>query len=161
MKSFSLISDHCYKMMESNRSESEEGDGMDELQLSSDSIDTMLPKKRLRVEDSEDEAQLPANKRQSFSSERSKMIKNDNSETASDKNNIDGCDVKEQRYTLCPENEQMVEKVSLLESNVDRENEEKRENGNKICLNESNVAVNDSSGKMDVEKEIDENEVII
>ncbi|XP_011631637.1 HIRA-interacting protein 3-like isoform X2 [Pogonomyrmex barbatus] len=52
---------------------------MDRLQLSSDSIDTAVSKKRSRIEDSENEGDLPAKKRQSFfQSERSKVLKQDN-----------------------------------------------------------------------------------
>ncbi|XP_024885722.1 nucleolar protein dnt1-like isoform X1 [Temnothorax curvispinosus] len=153
-------------MVGSDHSETEEGD-MDKLQLSSDSIDGILPRKRLRVENSEDDAELPAKKRQISSfDEQSIMIKDDNAEIISDKNNIDECNVKKEKYTLCPENEQTVQATSLnkSESDTDRENKEKRgdnvkrDNGNESPLDENNIALNNSPGERNVKKEIIENE---
>lgn len=162
-----IISDHYYKMVESDRSEAEKED-MDRLQLSSDSIeDTVLPKKRLRVEDSENETNLPARKRQISFSEQSRMVKNDNAETMSDKDNINGCNVKEERYILCPENEQTVQEISLSKLNVDRENKEKQdgklnqETTKESSLDENNVTLNNIPGEINVKKEIVENKVII
>ncbi|XP_071572310.1 uncharacterized protein [Temnothorax nylanderi] len=153
-------------MVESDHSETEEGD-MDKLQLSSDSIDGILPRKRLRVENSEDDTELPAKKRQSSSfDEQSRMIKDDNAEIISDKNNIDECNVKKERYTLCPENEQTVQAISLNQSESDtdgetkekRDDKLKRENGNESPLDENNIAPNNSPGEINVKKEIIKNE---
>lgn len=142
-------------MVESDRSETEEGD-MDRLQLSSDSVDIILPKKRLRVEDSENEIDLPAKKRQN-SGEQSRMVKNDNTENISDKNNINGCNIEEERYILCPENEQMVRE--MCDSNMDRENKEeqddslKQETKSKSPPNETNIVLNDFPEEINVQKE--------
>ncbi|XP_077282586.1 uncharacterized protein LOC143908701 [Temnothorax americanus] len=153
-------------MVGSDHSETEEGD-MDKLQLSSDSTDGVLPRKRLRVENSEDDAELPAKKQQISSfGEQSRMIKDDNAEIISDKNNMDECNVKKEKYTLCPENEQTVQPTSLnqSESDTDGENKEirgdklKRDNGNESPLDENNIALNDSPGDINVKKEIIENE---
>lgn len=153
-------------MIESDHSETEEGD-MERLQLSSDSIDidTSSKRKRLRADDSEDETNLPAKKRQSSFSERSKILKNDNVETILDQNNTDGCNIKEES-TLCPKNEQNVQKLSLSESNVDEECEKKQdsvlkqENGNKSPLDENNIAMNKNPVETDVKKKIFESQVI-
>lgn len=154
-------------MIESDRSETDEGN-MDRLQPSSDSIDIISPKKkRLRVDDSEDEINLPAKKRQSSFNERSKILKNDNAETISDQNNTDECKVKEERYTLYPKNKQNVQKLSLSELNMDEEYEEKQDgrlkqkNGNKSPLDENNIAMNKHLVKINIKEEIVESEVMI
>lgn len=151
-------------MVESDRSETEEGD-MNRLQLSSDSIDTVPSRKRLRVEDSENETDLPAKKQQSSFGEQSRMVKNDDAETILDKNNINGCNAEEERYILCPENEQTIREMS--ESNMDGENKEKqdgkskREIRNESPPNENNVVPKDIPGEINVRKEIVEKKVII
>lgn len=143
-------------MVESDCSETEEGD-MERLQLSSDSVDTIPPKKRLRVENSEDEVDLPATKRQSSVSEQSRMMKNDNAGTNSNKDNTDGFDVEKERYTLCPENKQTVQEIFQSEPDMDKENKEKRnrklkqENGNENVLEN---ALNNSSVEISVKDEI-------
>lgn len=163
MAKCAIISDCYYKMVESDRSETEERD-MDRLQLSSDSTDATPPKKRLRVEDSENETDLPAKKRQSSFSEQSRMVKNDDAEIISNKNNINECNVEEERYALHLENEQTAE---MSESNMDRENKEKQdgrlkqETRNDSPPNKNNVALNDIPGEMNVQKEIVEKKVII
>lgn len=156
-----IVSDHCYKMVRSDRSESDEGD-LDELRLSSESTDA-TPKKRLRAEDSEDETDLPAKKRQNTFNERSKVL-DDNAETISDKDNTDGCDVKEKKYTLCPENEQ--KETSPTESDVDGENKEKQscelkqENNDETALDGNNVALNKNPEETNIKKENVEDTVI-
>lgn len=153
-------------MLEPDRSETDDVD-MDSLQLSSDSNDSISSKKKsLRVDDSEDETNLPAKKRQSSFSERSKIFKNDNVETISDQNNTDGCKVKEKRYRLCQKNKQNVQKLSLSELNMDEEYEEKqdgklkKENGNKSSLDENNTAMNKNPAETNKE-EIVKSEVMI
>lgn len=152
-------------MVNSDHSETEEGD-MDRLQLSSDSIDAISSKKRLRVEDSEDETDLPAKKRQSSFSEWSKMLENDNAKI-SDKNNIDERDVKEERRTfsgLSPKNEENVQEESLSESDVDKKNKDlrdgrlKEENKSKSAQDENSITLTKSPDK--TEEEIAENMVI-
>lgn len=147
------------KMVDSDRSETEEGD-MERPQLSSDSVTAVLPKKRLRVENSEDETDLPAKKWQSSFNERSQMLKTDNTETISNKNNTNRCDVKEKRYILGPENEQNIQEIS--ESDTYRKNKDeqddslKQESENKSAL-ENNIALDKSPGEINIKEEIVEN----
>lgn len=156
-----IVSDRCYKMVRSDRSESDEGD-LDGLHLSSESTDAS-PKKRLRAEDSEDETDLPAKKRQNAFNERSKVL-DDNAEAISDKDNTDGCDVKEKKYTLCPENEQ--KETSPTESDVDGENKEKQscelkqENNDETALDGNNVALNKNPEEINIKTENVEDTVI-
>ncbi|XP_011163085.1 cylicin-1 isoform X2 [Solenopsis invicta] len=130
---------------------------MDRLQLSSDSVDTVLPKKRLRVEDSEDDTDLPAKKRQSLFNEQLKILQNDDSETL-DKNDTNACNVKEEKTILYPEKEQNVQEIFLSDSNMGKKNKDKQdakqENGNEILLNENNIVLNKNPGEINIKKEI-------
>lgn len=156
-----IVSDHCYKMVRSDRSESDEGD-LDGLRLSSDSTD-ITPKKRLRAEGSEDETDLPAKKRQNTFNERSKVL-DDNAEAVSDKDNTDGCDMKEKKYTQRPENEQ--KETSPTESDVDGETKEKQscelkqESNDETTLDGNNVALNKNPEETNIKTENVEDTVI-
>lgn len=134
------------KMVKSDHSETEEGD-MDKLQLSSDSVDATVPKKRPKVEDSEDETDLPAKKRQSSFGEWSKTFKNDNVKI-SDKNNIDEHDVTEERHTfsgLSPKNEESdinkkdkdIQDGKLMQENRSKEEETSAQDENSVTLSKS------------------------
>jgi len=148
-------------MVESDRSETEDGD-MDRLQLSSDSIDSVLPKKRLRVEDSEDEIDLPVKRQRNSFDERSKMLKNDNTEIVSEKNDTDRYNVKEKDCTLCPENEQNIQEISESDTNKKKQDSRmKQENKNKSILDENNIAPNKSPGETNIKEEVVEDMVIM
>lgn len=135
-------------MVEPDRSEIEEED-MEKLQLSSDSIDMIPPRKRLRVEASEDETDLPVKKRQGSFDERPR-VKTDNAETVLDKTNIDERTVREEGSAVCPENEQTVQ-----ENQEDKE----KQDGTQSPLTEMNGGLNTSSGE--VKNKRVENEVRI
>jgi len=147
-------------MVESDRSETENGD-MDRLQLSSDSIDSVLSKKKLRVEDSEDEIDLPVKRQRNSFGERSKMLKNDNTEIVSEKNNTDKYNVKEDDSTLCVENEQNIQEISESDMNKKKQHSRvKQENENKSILDENNIAPSKSLGETNIKEEIVEDMVI-
>jgi len=148
-------------MIESDRSETEDGD-MDRLQLSSDSIDSVLPKKRLRVEDSEDEIDLPVKRQRNSLGERSKMLKNDNIEIVSEKN-TDRYNVKEEGCTLCPENEQSIQKISESDMNKKKQDDGvKQENENKSILDENNFfAPNKNPEETNIKEEVVDDMVIM
>lgn len=143
-------------MVESDLSEIEEEE-MDRLHVSSDSIDMIPPRKRLRVEASEDETDLPVKKRQGSFDERSRVpVETDDTETVPDKNNVDERMVKEEGAAVCTENEQTVQEIA----NRDRETKEKQD-GTQSSLTETNGALNNSSGEVNVQNERVEMEVRI
>ncbi|KMQ88266.1 hira-interacting protein 3, partial [Lasius niger] len=109
--------------------DSEEGD-MDKLELSSDSTDIIITKKRPRMEDSEDEANNSSTKKQRNSSndEQSEILKKDNAEAVSGKNGTNEYDVKEEKHTIYSESEQNVHEKFLSEPNMDKEDKEKQDN---------------------------------
>lgn len=147
------------KMVDSDRSETEEGD-MERPQLSSDSVTAVLPKKRLRVENSEDETDLPAKKWQSSFNERSQMLKTDNTETISNKNNTNRCDVKEKRYILGPENEQNIQEISesdMYRKNKDEQDDSLKQESENKSAPENNIALDKSPGEINIKEEIVEN----
>lgn len=132
-------------------SDHEEGE-MDKLEISSDSTDIIITKKRPRMEDSEDEAKnLPTKKKHNFSNEQSEILKEDNTETVSHKNNTDQYDIKKEPQTVYSESEQN-------ESNTDKKDEEnkekqdckpiKQENGNESLLNKDDSIVDENSFKI-------------
>jgi len=127
-------------MAESDRSETEDGD-MDRLQLSSDSIDSVLPKKRLRVEDSEDEIDLPVKRQRNSLDERSKVLKNDNTEIVSEKN-TDRYNDKKEDCTLCPENEQKIQEISESDMNKKKQDNGVKQENEKSIPDENNIAPN-------------------
>lgn len=148
-------------MVEPDRSEIEEED-MDKLQLSSDSIDMIPPRKRLRVEASEDETDLPVKKRQGSFDERSRIntVRTDDAETVLDKTNTDNeySTMKEEGSAfdvVCPENEQTAREET---ADQDRETKEKQD-GTHSPLTETNGGLNTSGGE--VKNEHVENEVRI
>jgi len=147
-------------MVESDHSEIEDGD-MDRLQLSSDSVDSVFPKKRLRVEDSEDEIDLPVKRQRNSFDKRSKMLKNDNTEIALEKN-TDRYNTKEEDCTLYRENEQNIQGISESDMNKKKQdNGVKQENENKSILDENNIAPNKNPEEADIKDEIVGDMVII
>lgn len=147
--------------------DSEEGD-MDKLELSSDSTDIIITKKRPRMEDSEDEANNSSTKKQRNSSndEQSEILKKDNAEAVSGKNDTNEYDVKEEKHTIYSESEQNVHEKFLSEPNMDKEDKEKQdnkpikqENGNENLLDKDDSIVDESSFKINIKEENMENKV--
>ncbi|XP_070171977.1 HIRA-interacting protein 3 [Polyergus mexicanus] len=138
-------------------SEHEEAD-MDKLELSSDSADIIMTKKRPREEDSaEDEANnLSTKKQRNFFDEQIEISKEGNTETISDKNDTGEYNVKEEKHTIYSESEQNVQEKFLSESNMHKEeNKEKQEiklikqeNGNEILLNKDCSIMDENIGNI-------------
>jgi len=145
-------------MIESDHSEIEAED-MDRLQLSSTSIDD-TSKKRPR----EDEIDLSKKRQCLFNEQSEEILESDNSKTISEKNNIERCYVKVEKYKLYQENQQSVQEVSLFESDMDGKKKEKQGDNLKQKNEretENNITLNKNSGEISIKEEIVENMVII
>ena len=147
-------------MIESDHSEIEAED-MDRLQLSSTSVDDTSKK---RPRDSEDEIDLSKKRQCLFNEQSEEILESDNSEIISEKNNIERCYVKVEKYKLYQENQQSVQEISLSESDMDGKKKEKQGDNLKQKnerKTENNITLNKNSGEISIKEEIVENMVII
>ncbi|XP_067210166.1 uncharacterized protein DDB_G0286299 isoform X2 [Linepithema humile] len=159
-------------MVESDRSEADEG-SMDTLELSSDSIDSAIKKKRPRMEENVDKSELsldsmdfPIKKKskmedcvdeaKDLSSKRSEILKENNDEAISDKNSTDEYNTKKEKHIIHSENGQ--NETSLCKSNEMKEGKKlkklvKQENKNKSSLNMDEDSAEIKINDKDVEDE--------
>ncbi|XP_018052970.1 PREDICTED: HIRA-interacting protein 3-like [Atta colombica] len=143
-------------MIESDHSEIEAED-MDRLQLSSTSVDDSSKK---RPRDSEDEIDLSKKRQCLFNEQSEEILESENSEIISEKNNIERCYVKVEKYKLYQENQQSVQEISLSESDTDGKKKEKQGDNLKQKnerKTENNITLNKNSGEISIKEEIVEN----
>lgn len=166
------------------KSDHSEDDGnMDKLELSSESIDFTIKKKRPRIEENIDELELSdstdsaikrkkpkmgdyidetkdlSSTQQSCFSEQAKILK-ESDEVILDKNSIDDNDIKEKKHIIYSENGQNEHGTFLCESNVDMKeekqlkNSENQENKNKLSPLKNEDSVEKRINEKNIENEV-------